>query len=86
MQDDNHTTIQEDQRNHEGRTTQKEKKPQKNQSKMTIELYADRLLMPKLGTLLDAWQEDKRICNKWILLLWYRPCSKLGLSEVLLSP
>jgi hypothetical protein len=38
----------------------KKKKTQKNQSKMTIELYADRLLMPKLGPLLDAWQEDKK--------------------------
>lgn len=60
MQDDNHTTIQEDRRNHEERTTQKEKEPQKNQSKMTIELYADRLLLPKLGPLLDAWQQDKK--------------------------
>ncbi len=38
----------------------KKKKPQKNKSKMTIELYVDRLLMPKLGPLVDAWQEDKK--------------------------
>jgi hypothetical protein len=35
-------------------------KKKKNQSKMTIELHADRLLMPKLGPLVDAWQEDKK--------------------------